>query len=106
MAQGPSTSSGLFSSHLPEKDLSAVTGVGSSRAKILFRPRVSSSSWVTLYTKVRSSSEDTSSHGCDLECFRNDAQKSVPYTEVILPLAAEEAAGNKKLNSIHWFPVL
>lgn len=94
MAQGLSTNSGLFSSHLPGKDLSAVTGVG-SRAKIFFRPCVSSSSWVTLYTKVGSSSEDIS-HGCDLKCFRSDAQKSVPYTEVILALAAKEAAGNKK----------
>ena len=105
MAQGLSISSGQFSSHLPGKDLSAVTGVG-SRAKIFFRPCASSSSWVTLYTKVRSGSEDISSHGCDLKCFRNDAQKSVPYSEVILALAAEEAAGNNKLSSIHRFPAL
>lgn len=105
MAQGLSTSSGLFSSHLPGKDLSAVTGVG-TRAKIFFQPCTSSSSWVTLYTKVRSSSEGISSHGCDLKCFRNDAQKSVPYSEVILALAAKEATRNKKQSSIHRFPVL
>lgn len=104
MARGLSTSSGLFLSHLPGKDLSAVTGVG-SRAKIFFRPCVSSSSWVTLYTKVCRSSEHISSHGCDLKCFRNDAQKSVPYTEVTLALAAKEASGNKKLSSIHRFPI-
>lgn len=60
---------------------------------------------MTLYTTVHSSSEDISSHGCDLKCFRNDAQQSVPYTEVTLALAAKEAAGNKKLSSIHRFLV-
>lgn len=59
-----------------------------------------------VHTKVRSGSEDISSHGCDLKCFRNDAQKSVPYSEVILALAAKEAAGNNKLSSIHRFPTL
>lgn len=49
-----------------------------------------------MYTKVCNSSEDIGSHGCDLKCFRSDAQKSVPYTEVIMALAAKEAAGNKK----------